>query len=127
MNAKEKITSFTHLDAWKKGHQLVIGIYRATRAFPKEEVFALTAQIRRAIVSVTSNIAEGFGRTSKRDKLHFYDQAYGSLMEIQNQLLIARDINYLDEKTFNVLAALSVEVAKLINGLRKQHNATFQP
>lgn len=91
----KKIAAFTDLDAWKEGHQLVILIYMLTKQFPRDEQFGLTSQIRRAVVSITSNIAEGFSRNSYREKLQFYSMALGSLTEVQNQLLIAKDVGYL--------------------------------
>src|SRR3990167_10636050 len=97
------IKSFTGLSAWKEGHKLVLMIYKATKVFPAEEKFGLTNQIRRAIVSFTSNIAEGFSRNSAKEKVQFYYMALGSLTEVQNQLIIARDITYLDKRQFEKL------------------------
>jgi len=117
---KNKIKSFTDLDAWKEGHKLVLDIYKITKKFPKEEQFGLTIQLRRAVVSLTSNIAEGFSRNSYKEKLKFYSIALGSLTEIQNQLLVARDIGYITEKEFNQIADQSIKVNKIINGLIKK-------
>lgn len=114
-----KIISFTDLDAWREGHRLVLLIYKLTKNFPKEEMFNLTSQMRRCAVSITSNIAEGFSRNSWKEKLQFYTTALGSITELQNQLLIARDIGYLDVKDFKEIAALSIVVAKITNGLIK--------
>jgi four helix bundle protein len=114
------IKSFTDLYAWKFGHKLVIQIYKLTAKFPKEELFGLTNQIRRAAVSITSNIAEGFSRNSYKDKVQFYTISLGSLTEVHNQLLIARDIEYLNENQFKSVADLSIETNKLINGLIKK-------
>lgn len=113
------IKSFTDLIAWKSGHSLVLVIYKATKLFPKDETFGLTNQIRRASVSVTSNIAEGFSRQSYKDKIQFYAVALGSLTEVQNQLTIARDVEYLDHQTFDSIFAITVDVSKLLNGLIK--------
>jgi len=93
----EKIKSFTDLIAWGRGHQLVISIYRATNKFPQKEIFALTNQMCRSAISVTSNIAEGFSRKGDKEKIQFYYMSLGSLTELQNQLLIARDIDYLSK------------------------------
>ena len=112
------IKSFTDLVAWQKSHKFVVEIYKATLNFPSEEKFGLTSQLRRAGVSITSNIAEGFGRRSVKEKSQFYAMAYGSLLEVQNQLLIARDVNILDSEQFKLLSELSVEATKLISGLR---------
>ncbi len=114
-----KIRSFTDLDAWKEGHKLVLTIYDETKSFPKEEVFGLTSQIRRAAVSITSNIAEGFSRKSYKEKLQFYSMSLGSVTEVQNQLLIAKDVGYLSTNQFDKAAQQSVKVHKIINGLIK--------
>lgn len=115
-----KIKSFTDLSAWEKGHELVLMIYEITKQFPKEEIFGLTAQIRRAAISFTSNIAEGFSRNSYKEKLQFYSMALGSLTEIQNQLLIARDIKYLTNDQFGKITEQTVTVNKITNGLIKK-------
>jgi four helix bundle protein len=114
-----KIKSFTDLNTWKEGHKLVIEIYRVTKNFPKEEVFGLTSQMRRCAVSITSNLAEGFSRRTIKEKQQFYSTSLGSTTELQNQLLIARDIKYLPKNTFQKLAKLSITVHKLTNGLLK--------
>lgn len=119
MELAAKINTFTDLNAWQAGHNLVLGIYTATKNFPAAEQFALTSQIRRAIVSVTSNIAEGFTRQTKADKIHFYVMAHASLTEVQNQLIIAKDVGYLPDSTFDQLFSKSVEVHKLLTGLIK--------
>ncbi|MFA5022403.1 MAG: four helix bundle protein [Patescibacteria group bacterium] len=116
----EKIKSFTDLNAWKEGHQLVISIYEITKQFPNDELFGLTNQLRRAVVSFTSNIAEGFSRHSYKEKLRFYFIALGSLTEIQNQLLVAKDIKYLAIKNFNDLEEQTVKISKITNGLIKK-------
>lgn len=115
-----KIKSFTDLDAWKMGHSLVMDIYKITKSFPGEEIFGLTNQLRRAIVSLTSNIAEGFSRISYKDKANFYYMALGSLTEVQNQLLIARDIGYISKKDFDILADKTIRANKILNGLIKK-------
>ena len=116
----EKIKSFTDLNAWKEGHKLVLEIYKITQKFPKEEIFGLTNQIRRAVVSFTSNIAEGFSRNSYKEKVQFYSISLGSLTEVQNQLLIARDIGYIDKDEFNKIAEITVVANKITNGLIKK-------
>ena len=114
-----KITSFTDLNAWKKGHELVLGVYLSSEKFPNIEQFGLSSQIKRAVVSVTSNIAEGFSRRTLADKSHFYHMALGSCTEVQNQLLITKDLGFMDSEVFRKMANLSVEVHKLLNGLIK--------
>lgn len=117
---ENKIKSFTDLNAWREAHNLVIMIYKITKSFPKEEQFGLVSQLRRAAVSITSNIAEGFSRSSYKEKLQFYSMALGSLTEVQNQLLVAKDIGYLSKSQFNFLAEQSVVASKLLNGLIKK-------
>lgn len=116
-NKNNKIQSFTDLKVWQEGHELVIMIYKATKEFPKEETYSLVDQMRRASVSVTSNIAEGFGRESYKDKLHFYYQAQGSLIELKDQLLVAKDVGYLEQEKFKKLANKINKVHKLLRGL----------
>jgi four helix bundle protein len=119
-NKENKIRSFTDLNAWKEGHKLVLTIYEITKNFPKEELFGLTNQMRRAVVSITSNIAEGFSRQSYKEKAQFYSTSQGSVTEIQNQLLIARDVKYIDFSKFKEVADQTVVVHKLISGLIKK-------
>lgn len=116
---QKKIQSFTDLVAWQEGHKLVLTVYTATKNFPKEEMFSLTNQLRRAVVSVTSNIAEGFNRKTLNDKSHFYIMAHGSVAEVQNQLLIARDLNYCTQKQFSQIAEQTILTHKLLTGLIK--------
>lgn len=94
-------------------------VYALSKKFPKEELFALTSQLRRAVVSITSDLAEGFSRTSYKEKANFYTIALGSLTESQNQLIIALDINYVEKADFEKVWGQSVTVSKLINGLLK--------
>ena len=95
-----KIRNFTDLRAWQEGHKLVLYVYQLTRKFPKEELFALTSQLRRAVTSITSNIAEGFSRHSYKEKVNFYHISLGSTTEVENQLIISKDIGYISEMEF---------------------------
>lgn len=113
------IKSFTQLISWQESHKLVLEIYKITEKFPVDERFGLTNQIRRAGVSITSNIAEGFRRESYKEKIRFYYISLGSLSEVQNQLLLARDLGYLDQEKFQQLAVGTVSASKLIMGLIK--------
>ena len=122
---KTKIKSFTDLIVWKKAHAFVLKIYRISKLFPKEELYGLTNQIRRAAVSITSNIAEGFYRRTAQDKNHFYYASLTSLAEAQNQLIIARDLEYISNNIFQDAAKDSIEVQKLINGLIKSSNTKY--
>jgi|SRR3989344_7775499 len=115
-----KIEKFQDLSAWQEGHKLVIEIYKVSKLFPKEEIFGLTSQIRRAVVSITSNIAEGFGRQSYKDKANFYQMAFGSIIEVRNQLLISRDVGYISNSSFQVLDNQATIVEKICRGLIKK-------
>jgi len=106
---------------------LVLMIYKMTRIFPKEEMFGLASQLRRAVVSVTSNIAEGFSRISYAEKIHFYSIALGSLTEVQSQMLIARDVEYVSPDEFSAIAGQSIKVNKLMNGLIKSSRSFLIP
>ena len=119
-NETKKIRSFTDLNAWKEGHKLVLEVYKLTQKFPREEQFGLTNQLRRAVVSFTSNIAEGFSRNSYKEKTQFYSMALGSLTEVQNQLLVARDVGYLSKEEFDKIAETAVIISKITNGLIKK-------
>lgn len=119
MYENKKIKSFTDLIAWKEGHSLVLSIYKLTSNFPKEERFGLSDQMRRCSVSITSNIAEGFSRKSKKEKAQFFYTSLGSITELQNQLLIAKDVNFMTPLDFKNLADKTVIVNKLVNGLIK--------
>ena len=116
---KTKIRNFSDLNAWREGHKLVLSIYKVTAKFPSKERFALTNQIVRAVISITSNIAEGFGRQGLKEKIQFYYLAQSSLSEVQNQLIIARDVEYIDEIAFNDLWEQTIIVHKLLTGLIK--------
>ena len=112
-----KISKYSDLVAWQKGHDLVLDVYRVSKDFPPEEKFCLVSQVRRAVISVTSNIAEGFGRNTRKDKQQFYAIAKGSLLEVENQLTIAKDFGYLREAKYFVLEQKIENVARLIAGL----------
>lgn len=119
----EKIKSFTDLIAWQKAHSLALDVHNVSKSFPKDERYGLTNQIRRAALSISSNIAEGFSRRTNKDKTQFYFVAPGSLTEVQNQLLFARDVKYLPDDSFKNLSELAVGVHKLLNGLIKSINS----
>ena len=106
------------LIAWQKAMELVTEIYRVTHTFPKEELYGLTSQLRRAAVSVPSNLAEGHGRNSRKEFHQFVGQARGSLVEVETQLEIALNLGYLGTQPANKLLERASEVARLINGLR---------
>jgi len=118
-NLKKKIITFKDLDAWKEGHLLVLMVYEITKLFPRDELFGLTSQMRRAAVSITSNIAEGFSRQSYKEKTQFYSMAQGSVTEIQNQLAVAKDVGYISEQDFYRTDSQAVTVHKIVSGLIK--------
>ena len=112
-----KITSFTDLKVWNKGHKLVIEIYKITKSFPKEEIYSLVDQMRRAASSVTANIAEGFDRFSFKEKIRFYYLSQGSLTELKDHILVAKDIGYLQVTDFNQLVETANDTRRLLQGL----------
>jgi len=109
--------SYKDLIAWQKAMDLVTATYRATAAFPKEEQFGLTSQLRRAAVSIPSNIAEGQGRLSENEFRHFLGQARGSLMEVETQLQISQNLGYTKPAQLNDLLNACGEVGRILNGL----------
>ena|SRR5258706_13785508 len=122
-----RINSFTDLLAWQERHKLVIMIYEITKTFPKAEMYAMIDQMRRAVASITANIAEGFGRQTYREKFQFYYQAKGSLTELKNFLIIAKDIGYLDEKAFNRIMLQADQADQLLQGLIRKTKSFINP
>ena len=116
-NESPKIHSFTDLNVWKEGHKLVVSVYRISKSFPKAETYLMVDQMRRAASSITANIAEGFGRQTMKEKLQFYYQAQGSLTELKNFILIARDVDYLKREDFDFLAEQANLTHRLLQGL----------
>ena len=111
--------SFEGLEVYKTARLLVRDVYRLQQKFPQTETYALGDQIRRSSSSVTSNIAEGSGRNSYKEKIHFIEIAYGSLMEAFSQLQIAQDLGYLTAKDIDDIRPSFIEVAKMLSGLKK--------
>ena len=109
---------FTDLKVWQKSHALVLEIYRATKAFPDEERFGLTSQLRRAATSVPANIAEGSKRQHNPDYARFLNIAEGSLAETEYLTMLARDLGYVDEKRAGSLLAAVPDVARMLHALR---------
>ena len=110
------------LDVWKKSVNFVVSIYRITSKFPKEEIYGITSQIRRASVSIPSNIAEGAGRKSDKEFLQFLSIALGSIAEIDTQLIISKELKFMSELDYNNLLNDLIEIRKMILGLRKYIN-----
>ncbi len=115
------IVDFKDLKVWQESHRLALEIYKSSANFPAAEVYSLTSQLRRASISVVSNIAEGFGRSSKADQEHFYTMASGSLYEIKSQLLIAKDLSYINEDNYLLVLKQADTAHKLLNGLLRAH------
>ena len=113
---REPAKSFKDLVVWQKAHQLVLGVYKATKDFPKEEIFALTSQFRRFAVSVAANIAEGFKKKGTADKLRFLNISQGSLSETEYYLLLTQDLNY---HKVDLLMDQASEVGKLLESYMK--------
>ena len=106
------------LVAWQLAMEMVREIYRVTRTFPRDELYGLVSQLRRAAVSVPSNLAEGYGRNSPKELHHYLGQARGSLAEVETQIEIARDLGYVDTAAARELLAKIARVGRLLTGLR---------
>jgi four helix bundle protein len=109
--------TYQDLKVWQLAMEMVFQVYRCTAGFPKQEIYGLTSQMRRSAVSVPSNIAEGKGRFSRKELVHYLFQARGSLLELETQILIGRKLEYLDDFESKRLIALTSEVGRLLNGL----------
>ncbi|HBD02304.1 MAG: TIGR02436 family protein [Microgenomates group bacterium GW2011_GWC1_46_16] len=113
------VKDFTDLLVWQKAHSMVVMIYQLVSNFPKFEQYGLSDQMRRSAVSVTSNIAEGFGRQTAKEKGQYYYLAKGSLTELRNQLYVARDVGYVTLTEVNKILIIMEEVYKMLFGLIK--------
>ena len=118
------MNSFRHLNAYIKAKELVSQVYALIKKFPKEEQYALCDQLRRAVISIPSNIAEGSGRMTTKDQSHFYSIAYGSLMEVLAQLDVASDLGYITKEEFQHIETLIDVEAKLLTGLVNKRNSS---
>jgi four helix bundle protein len=112
-----KISSFRELIVWQKAMVLAREVHVATLKFPKDEIFGLTQQVRRATVSIPSNIAEGNGRATRPDYVHFLHVARGSLFEAETQLELSRDFGYLPDPSFQTLLSLCIEIERMLNSI----------
>ena len=111
--------TFRDLLAWQEAYKLTMAIYDATKRFPGNEGHGLSDQIRRAAVSITSNIAEGYGRTSARERDRFFAIARGSLTEVENQIILAQGLHYISDSDYNSLYERIILTHKLLHGLQK--------
>jgi four helix bundle protein len=120
-----RIFSFEKLIAWQKGRELAILIYKTTKSFPKDEIFGLTSQMRRCSISIASNLAEGSGRTSMKDKARFSEIAYSSSLELLNQVILSSDFEYINESQYIQIREKITDVNMLIDGLHKSQIASI--
>ncbi|MBI4097926.1 MAG: four helix bundle protein [Candidatus Levybacteria bacterium] len=121
------IRDFTDLKVWQEGHKLVVMIYRITKGFPREETYSLIDQMRRAVASITANIAEGFGRQGYKEKVQFYYLAQGSLIELKNFIIITKDVGYLKPGQFEELNDQANLTHKLLQGLITKSKPFINP
>ena len=110
----EKVNKFRSLIVWQKGHQLVLDVYRITKSFPDEEKFGIVPQMRRAVISITANISEGYRKVGKKDKLRFFNMSQGSLAEMSNFIIIAKDLQYISDNDYTLLNEKIEEVDRLL-------------
>jgi four helix bundle protein len=118
-----RIFSFEKPIVWQKARQLSIKIYKSTKHFPSEEKFGITSQMRRATISISSNIAEGTGRHSAKDKARFTEMAYGSALELLNQCILSNDLEFLEENKYLELRKDLTEITAMLDGLYKSQIA----
>ena len=123
MDNQNEIFNYKKLVAYQRAKDLVKAVYDLLRGFPKEEQYALCDQLRRAVVSVTSNIAEGTNRQTYPDKIHFLEIAYGSLMEVHSQMDVACDLGYISAVNLMFIEELIIGVIKPLSGLRSSYQA----
>ncbi|MDP2684209.1 MAG: four helix bundle protein [bacterium] len=109
-----KIKTYKDLLVWQKAHNLVLSVYKITEEYPKHELFALTSQIRRAAISVSANLVEGFRRQSIKDSINFYNMSDASLEELKYHLLLSKDLNYININEYNTIMNKAEEVGKLL-------------
>lgn len=107
--------SFEDLLVWQKAHGLVLEVYKVTESYPKDEIYGLTLQFRNSIRSVPANIAEGYKKTSKLDKLRFFNIAQGSLEESRYYVILSKDLGYIDEVVFNSWILQIIDISQLLN------------
>ena len=123
----EKTHSFKDLIVWQKAHQFVLAIYNVTKQFPKEEIFALTSQVRRAAVSIAANISEGHKKKTIPNQLNYLNISEGSLEEVKYYLILSKDLNYIKETEYLALFNSAEEVGRLINGYEKFISKRLKP
>lgn len=117
--SKPKVTDFYDLVAWQESIKLTTEIYKLCLNFPKTELFGIVDQLKRAVTSISANIAEGFGRFTYKDRLHFFYQSRGSLKEVQNFLLISKELGFINQSQISIIWEKSKSCEMLLNGLIK--------
>ena len=121
-----QIRTFKDLKVWQKAHELALAVYQTTKHFPVEEKFGLITQLRRAAVSVVSNLVEGFRRKSLKDSLNFYNIADSSLEELKYQLILSRDLKFIAPDQFNNIYSLTEEVGKMLCRWTQSHKSKLK-
>ena len=116
-NNNVNVKTHKDLDVWKKSMDFITRLYKVTTTFPRDEIYGLTNQMRRAAVSIPSNIAEGAARRSNKEYIQFLYIALGSAAELETQLLVAKNLNFLDDKTFDLLIKERDEIGRMLFGL----------
>jgi len=119
VKTKEKLKTYKDLIAWQKSYDLCLDVYKITKTLPQSEQYGLTAQLKRSSLSIPSNIAEGYTRNSKADYLRFLYIGYASLAELETQLLLAKDLKYIEQSIFNKIIEMQKEVQRIMLGLIK--------
>jgi four helix bundle protein len=117
------MNDYKQLEAWKQSRALVKSIYETTSSFPQNEIYGLVSQIRRASVSILSNIAEGIGRDTSKETVHFLYMSRGSAYEVESQLFVCFDLNFIKENALNELLELINSIKRLVNGLIKRYKS----
>jgi len=111
---KERLNSYKDLIVWKKSYELTLFVYKITKKFPSDELYGLVTQMRRAAVSIVSNIAEGYSRKGRMEYVQFLSMAYGSLSELETQIMLANDLGYTDMENYNKLISLKDEIGGML-------------
>jgi len=115
--------SFEKLEVWKESKELCVLIYKLTESFPENEKFGLVSQLRRASISVSSNIAEGSGRNSNKDKAHFTNIAFSSAIEVLNQIIISQELNFIKNEDYIIIRSKIESITNKLNSLRNYQNS----
>ena len=127
MGVRNELFVYRDLVAYQKSKKLVTEIYSLLKLFPKEETYALCDQLRRAVISIPSNIAEGMGRVSVKEQIHFIEISFGSLYEVMCQVELANDLGYITELQLTEIEENVIDIAKLLSGLRTKRIKTHNP